>query len=245
MDWLGSLIGGAASLGSAYLSAQGAKDAADSATAGYNQGLQASQEAIDTAKGEVTATAEPGLDDLFTGFQGAISELEGMGAAETMAQNLSGAQGQAAEQQAIDSFIESPGQQYLREQQEQALLRNSAAVGGLGGGQVRTALQDEAYGRAATNQQQRFNNLASLINPEQQRQVNVANTMAQSGQSISGYRSGLGANLANISMGGAAQQIPQYNAIGTAQAGAALGQTNAYSQGINNIGTTLGELIGS
>jgi hypothetical protein len=279
VDWLSAGIGGLANIASAYIGSQGAGDAADRYTQQQQQGIQLSQEAVDTAKGEITATAQPGLDDLFTGFQGALTELEGtgsaeqqalamasdpagMGKAEMLARSMSGVEGQQAEQQAMDSFMESPGQQFLREQQEQALLRNQGAIGGLGGGRVRSALQDEAYGRAATNQQQRFgniasliqpeqqgeqqrfNNLASMINPAQQRSANIANTMSQGGQSLANYRSGVGQQLANVSMGGAAQQIPLNSAIGSAQAGGAIGQSAALQTGIQNTGKTLGEIFG-
>lgn len=243
MDFLGALIGGGAALGSAYLSSKAASDAADKQVAAINQGTAASQAAIQTARRDIGATLEPGLDDLFSGFQGSLDEIGGVGQAEQMALNMSGAAGQEAEQGAMDSFLESPGQQFLRDEQERALTRNASAIGGLGGGRVRSALQEEAYGRAATNQQQRFNNLSALINPEQQRSVNIGNTLAQSGQSLSGYRSGIGSNLANISIGGAAQQIPQYNAVGSAQAASAIGQSNAWGQGITNFGKTLGEVI--
>ncbi len=277
MGW-GDIIGIGADLASSYYGAKSADKAAQRYVDQQQTGMQLSQEAIDEAKGEIRATAEPGMQDLFAGFQGALGELEtpgsaeqqalamasqpqSMGEAELLARQMSGVMGPEAEQQAIDNFIESPGQKYLRDQQEQALLRNQAAIGGLGGGRVRSALQDEAYGRAATNQQQRFgnvssliqsehqakqqrfNNLATLINPEQQRQVNLANTMSQGGQTLANYRTGLGTNLANISVAGAAQQIPINTAIGSARAGGAMGQAANIQSGISNVGATLGELF--
>jgi len=72
---------------------------------------------------------------------------------------LSGALGVGQEQQAIDRFIESPGQQFLRERAEKSLIRNQAATGGLGGGNIKKALQEQAIGIAAQQQQQRLSNL--------------------------------------------------------------------------------------
>jgi hypothetical protein len=69
----------------------------------------------------------------------------------TEQQALLGLSGQGAQQEAYARFTESPGQAFLRERQERALLRNAAAIGGLGGGNVRTALQEQAFGRAQTD----------------------------------------------------------------------------------------------
>jgi hypothetical protein len=60
--------------------------------------------------------------------------------------------GTPQEQRAAEArFTESPGQRFLRERQEKALLRNAAAMGGLGGGNVRTALQEQAFNIAQTD----------------------------------------------------------------------------------------------
>ena len=59
---------------------------------------------------------------------------------------LEGAIGRQARIQ--EAFQESPGQAFLRQRQEKALLRNQAAIGGLGGGNIRTALQEQAAGIA-------------------------------------------------------------------------------------------------
>lgn len=63
---------------------------------------------------------------------------------------------------ARSAFSESPGQSFLRQEQEQALLRNAAAIGGLGGGNVRTALQGQAFGRAQTDYQNYLRQLQAL-----------------------------------------------------------------------------------
>ena len=63
---------------------------------------------------------------------------------------------------AMARFTETPGQQFLRSQQERALTRNAAAIGGLGGGNVRRALQESAFGRAQTDLSNRLNRLAGI-----------------------------------------------------------------------------------
>lgn len=75
---------------------------------------------------------------------------------------LLGLQGEQAGKEAQARFTESPGQRFLRERQEKALLRSSAAIGGLGGGNVRTALQEQAFGRAQTDRDNYLNQLGTV-----------------------------------------------------------------------------------
>jgi hypothetical protein len=77
-------------------------------------------------------------------------------------QALLGLSGSQEQNQAMKRFSESPGQKFLRDRQEKALLRSSAAIGGLGGGNVRTALQDQAFGRAQTDYDNQFRRLSGL-----------------------------------------------------------------------------------
>lgn len=244
-DWgqlvnTGAQVGG--SLYSGYLGQQAAGDAADDLQGGIQQGLGATKAAIGTARGDIEATGTAGLEDLIAGFQGAISQLETPGQAEQRAIGLSGAGGHDQQQAAIDAFIQSPGQQYLRDEQEQSLLRNASSIGGLGGGRVRSALQEQAFGRAATNQQQGLQNLIQMSLPEQNRSANIANILSAGGGQLANYRTGLGSNLANIQMGGLAQQVPLLASSGQAQAAGTLGAYNAMQQGVGSATKTLGQL---
>lgn len=75
---------------------------------------------------------------------------------------LLGAQGPEAQAQAFQNFQQSPGQQFLQEEQERAIIRNAAATGGLGGGNVRQELQRRALGRAELAFGNRISQLGSL-----------------------------------------------------------------------------------
>lgn len=77
-------------------------------------------------------------------------------------QALLGLSGREAQQQAFAGLTESPGQQFLRQRQEKALLRNAAATGGLGGGNVLTALQQQAMDFAQQDIQNQFGRLGQL-----------------------------------------------------------------------------------
>ena len=240
------LLGGAMEVGgdlaSAYIGSQTAKKAAQAQQDALATGIGVSQAGMGQAREDMLATGMPGLEDLISGFQGAITTLEGQGPAESSAMALSGALGPEAQQQAQDAFIASPGQDWLRNQQESALLRNEAAIGGIGGGNVRSALQEQAFGRSATQQQQTLQNFMQLISPETARSSNIANLLSAGGGQIAGYRSGLGSNLANIAMGGAAQQIPLITGTGVAQAGGILGAGANVQSGIGASSKTLGQL---
>ncbi len=122
--------------------------------------------------------------------------------------------GSPEEQEAsMARFTESPGQQFMRNQQERSLLRNTAAIGGLGGGNVRTALQEQAFGRAQTDFSNQFNRLGAL------RAGGQAAT-AESGR----LGAGMAGNIANL-------QASQ----GAARASGILGQQQARGQMLSGL----------
>lgn len=128
------------------------------------------------------------------------------------------------QQQAFAAFADSPGQQFLRDQQERALLRNVSAIGGLGGGNVRTALQKQAFGRAQTDYQTQLNRLAALSGTGQ-------TAATQAGQFGIHGEAGIGQlgarTAANI---GTLQQ-----AGGAARASGILGQQQAVQQTVGGL----------
>ena len=99
-------------------------------------------------------------------------------------QALLGLSGADAQQQAFNQFTESPGQRFLRERQEKALLRNASAIGGLGGGNVRTALQEQAAGIAQQDFQNQFGQLGQLAGQGQSAVTNIGQFGAQTAGNI-------------------------------------------------------------
>lgn len=88
-----------------------------------------------------------------------------------------------AQQAAMASLIESPGQRFIRGRAEQGLTRQAAALGGLGGGRVRTALTQQAAGFAQQDLQNRFARLQALIGGGQQAATGLGQFgAAQAGQ---------------------------------------------------------------
>jgi len=63
---------------------------------------------------------------------------------------------------AMAGFQDTPGQQFMRGRAEKALVRNSAKLGGLGGGKVRTALAEQGAQFAAQDYGNHMNRLQNV-----------------------------------------------------------------------------------
>ena len=70
---------------------------------------------------------------------------------------------------AMDALSETPAQRFLRSRQEKSLMRSAPGMGGLGGGNVRSALQEQAAGFAS----QDFNNQFGRLNAMNQQGYNA------------------------------------------------------------------------
>jgi len=79
-------------------------------------------------------------------------------------------------------FQDTPGQRFLRERAERSLLRNQSAIGGLGGGNVRSALQQQAIGLAAQDFGNQFSRLGQIAGQGQSAATNIG----QFGQATAG-----------------------------------------------------------
>lgn len=168
--------------------------------------------------------------DIERGTQGALAEFQpyadaGRSALQQEAA-MTGALGPEAQQAAFDSFIESPGQKYLREQAEQALLRSSAATGGLGGGRVKSALMEQAMGIAATRQNEHLANLRSLATRGQAAADSRAGTIAGGADRLASIMQSFGISTANLATMTAQQkaQLAERAGLSLAQLEQAIGQ---------------------
>lgn len=136
---------------------------------------------------------------------------------------LSGALGNDAQRQAFEQFSASPEQQFIRDQQEQAILRNASATGGLGGSRVLEALQGAAAGRASQNISSRFSRLGQVASQGVQAQTNIANLRQQLGINRASAFSGAGTSFANLAVGQGSQAAEFQTALGDARAASILG----------------------
>jgi len=117
--------------------------------------LQGAAAGIGAATQTGLGLIEQGIDPL-TGFSTGGQQAFDLQSA------LLGAQGPEAQAAAFEQFQQSPGQQFLQEEQERATIRNAAAIGGLGGGNVRQELQRRALGRAEQAFDTRISQLGGL-----------------------------------------------------------------------------------
>lgn len=147
------------------------------------QALQAAQTGGQQAIQQGTAAFDPFLQ------QG--QQAAGIQAA------LAGASGLQAQQAALANL--QPVNQFLQERGEQALLRNQAAIGGLGGGRVRQALTEFGQGLAGQSAQQQFQNLG---------------TVAGQGLTAAAGTGGLQQTQANLLAGIGGQQAGVFTGVG-------------------------------
>jgi hypothetical protein len=134
-------------------------------------------------------------------------------------QNLLGLNGNEAQAESFSNFNDSPGQQFLRERAQRNLLRNSAAIGGLGGGNVRSALVEQGAGFAQQDFNNQFGRLGQLAGQGQ----NAATSIGQFGQNAS-------ANIGN-----------SMQASGNARASGIMGRNQAFQNTLSGVASGFGQ----
>jgi len=142
-------------------------------------------------------------------------------------QALLGLSGQEAQQQAFAGIQESPAQQFLRGRAERGLIRNQAAIGGLGGGNIRTALQQQGVDFAQQDISNQFNRLATLTGGGQAATSTVGQLGGKAAQSIAAGLSSSGAAQASGILGAQQAQGQFLGQIGRGLAGGAVGANTA------------------
>lgn len=166
---------------------RGYDDAISAEGAGYNAARQDLNNALQSARGIRAST-------------GSLSPYSKAGAQATELElALSGAAGPEAQAEAYANFQESAGQKFLRERQEQSLLRNAAATGGLQGGNVLTALQEQAQGIAAQDLQRQVSNLQSISGRGLQAAGQIGSLQTQAGIARGQASANINSRLADLS----------------------------------------------
>jgi hypothetical protein len=159
---------------------------------GYEQALQGGANAAMGALSQGYGQAQGALTPVGPGDMSRVNAAlqpfqQTGGKAFDLQGALSGALGPEAQKQAYANYQGSPGQQFLRDRAEQALLRNSAALGGLGGGRVRQELQRQAIGEA----EQSFGNDFARLGHVAGVGANAAGQVGTIAGSLEGQRMGL------------------------------------------------------
>jgi len=107
-------------------------------------GIPIQQQAFAGAERDIRPSIEVGQAAL-----GSQAALAGLGSLE-------------AQQAAFQQISESPGQRFIRERSQRNLLRNASAIGGLGGGNIRTALVEQGAGFALQDIERQRQQLGQL-----------------------------------------------------------------------------------
>ena len=237
------------------------------ALAGLSDAQNTSLDRIANTQGQVNQFYGQGANDLRTGAaqgqqmvgatQGQVSGLFDRGntalapfadtgkAANQLQGALSGALGPEAQKAAFQNYQESPGVDFARSEAERAITRNAAAIGGLGGGNVRDQLARNAVGTYLQDFNNQYARLGDVSNRGYSAAANQGTLAGQEG----GIQASLGQYGASIPVG-ASQQLAglSQNQAGTT---ASLGQygasvplsvANTASNLYSNLGNTTASL---
>ena len=201
----GALLGGVGSAISGRQASKAAKSAANTQAQGVQAGIEEQRRQFDITQGNLQPFQEAGVEAL--GQQ----------------QALLGLSGQGAQNEAFAAFNESPGQKFMRDRSQRNLLRNSSAIGGLGGGNVRSALVEQGAGFAQQDFNNQFGRLGQIAGQGQAATTNLGQFGAQSA-----------GNIANLNVAGS-----------QARASGILGAQQARSNTINQIAGLGGLALGA
>lgn len=146
------------------------------------------------ASGAMTRGVGQGVNTLVGAAQGFNPYIRGGQGAANQQAAFTGALGGNAQQQAYANYNESPATQYMREQGERGVMRNSAAMGGLGGGNVMKELGRFNQGLA----QQDFGNHFNRLGQVAQGGMQGLGQQAQLGSQAAGMQQGLGNALGGL-----------------------------------------------
>ena len=182
-----------------------ARDAANIQAKGAEAGIAEQRRQFDVTQGNLKPFQDAGV-----GALGQQQALLGLG-------------GQDAQQQAFAAFNESPGQKFMRDRAQRNLLRNSSAIGGLGGGNVRSALVEQGAGFAQQDFNNQFGRLGQIAGQGQAATTNLGQFGAQSA-----------GNIANLNVAGS-----------QARASGILGAQQARSNTVNQIAGLGGLALGA
>lgn len=197
--------------------------------ANYQQGLKFQTDTLG-AGNALAGTQQGQLSQLFAPYlQAGQQSLGGLQQyaqgglnAFNQQQNLTGANGNAAQSNAISAIQNSPMFQALTQQGNDAILQNASATGGLRGGNTQAALAQ--FSPALLNQllQQQFQNLGSLSSLGSQSQ----NSLAALGQGSAGQQGQLGTSILGQQLGLQGNVAGNVAALGGANTSAITGLTN-------------------
>jgi hypothetical protein len=207
---------------------------------GLNPALAALSGGLQSARDE-TAQTRQNVAGMFAQGQNMLQPYrEQGGQASQLQAALSGALGREAQAKAFQDYVSSPGVEFATRMGEQGITRNAAALGGLGGGNVRRELMEFGTGMATQDFGNQFNRLGDLAN----RGYGAATTGAGLQQSAAGIESNLGQFAANLPMQSASLSAQMRQQTGRDMSGNIGGVTSGLSNLISGGATGVSNAIG-
>jgi hypothetical protein len=172
------------------------KAGANRSVRALNKGQQGQEQQLLEAQkfnaGQLKAGANRAIGALRSGESKQQQQLNPFATAGVSAleqqQALLGMGGQAQQDAAFGAFRDSPGQKFMRDRAQKNLLRNSAAIGGLGGGNVRSALVEQGAGFAAQDFNNQFNRLGDIRTAGQNAAANIGQGALSTGSNAASTR---------------------------------------------------------
>lgn len=238
-----AIIGGSIITGA--LASRSARKASQAQQRGVETGIGEQRRQFDITTGQLTSAEEANRQALLTGrrqFERQVLPFAEAGRGALQEQQSLLGLGTPEDQAAAQARLtESPGQKFIRERAERSLVRNAAALGGLGGGNVRSALVQQGAGFASQIEADQFRRLQQLTAGGQTAAQNI-------GQSALGTAQGIGSGAINTAARQgqfgqtAASNVANLQQIGAgARASGILGQNQALQQGIGGAFTGLAQ----
>lgn len=179
----------------------GSQEAVSAFTGGEQQAIETLRGGAEQAVGTLGTAEQRALASLGGGIGTARQDISGGAQGADVQAALAGLLGPAAQAEAFRNFESSPGQQFLQEEAERSLLRNQAAVGGLGGGNVLRELQRQAIGLAQQDFSNQFQRGEQALGRQQTTARDLANLSAQEGVLGSQLITGAGQDIAGVQLG--------------------------------------------
>lgn len=222
---VGSVVG---DLTGAGAQADAAKKAANTQSAAAQSGINQLIQSL----GDVRSLQQPFLAAGTNAIPSYENAIGGYGGVLNNLNNLTGANGNAAQQTAINGLTSNPLYTSSMNLGQQAILANASATGGLRGGNTIASLGYLPNQVLSNVMQQQIGNLGTSLQGSAGLAGlygNLVGLGSNTANTLSNAEMNTGANIANLAVG-----------RGNAQAGANIAQGNATASGLNSLGSLLG-----
>lgn len=242
---IGGIASGIGAIGGALISSGSAQGAADAQSGASAAGIAEQGREFDKIRSLLQPYIDAGNGAL-SGYSGAMGDyqsgLSGYRGIQTQLNNLTGANGAAAQQTAINGLTNSPLYTNAMNLGQQSILANASATGGLRGGNTIASL-GYLPGQVLSNvMQTQIGNLGTSLTGQTGLLNGIGNAITQYGNLANlGENAAAGTGQAAMSTGNNITSL--IGQQGAAQAGGIIGSGNALSGAINGVAGAFGQYM--